>query len=529
MIRSRVLCPPVCWLAYVLCIPACFAQSSASSALPERKRAEEAYLVGARLLDHQQLAEAQNEFARAAALDPSRQEYPLAWAFTRERRVGSLVQQAAKARLLGRVPEADALLAEATRIDPNNILLLQRQTDVSFEPKLTVQTAAGRRQIKPAEIAYAPPVALDPDPGPRSLHLRGDSQSVVTQTAKVFGIRAIFDDSLPTGQLRFDLDGSPYAEAMPILLRMAHLFAVPLDAKTLFIARDTEENRQKLERQVEESIYIPASSTAQLNEYVQVIKNVFDVKQVAISQESGTLAIRAPEPTLKALNYTLADMIDGGNEVMLEIKLITIDRSLTRITGLSTPTSAGAFSVAAEAQSIVSTNQSVVNTAISSGAIVPTGNTAQDTLTEALYLVLSGLATDAKVSNLFAIAGKGLTLTGFYVGSGAALNLGLTSSESRALDDLTVRVDDGKEATLRVGEKYPGDCVQLFERHLGQHGCGAQGRERKWGECQLFALAVSWSQQHRDRPDHSVRGPWHHAQDDADRAEIGSGEHEDRP
>ncbi len=412
-------------------------------------------MAGARLLDHRELAEAQEEFARAARLDATHPEYALAVGVTREHRVEDLVQQAAKARLLGRPEEADTLLAKAATVDPNNILLLQRQSGPPSEPRLTVETVAGKKQITPSEIGYAPPIALAPDPGPRSLHLRGETQAVVTQTAQAFGIKTIFDEALSGAPLRFDLEGSSYAEAMPILLRMAHLFAVPVDAKTLFLSKDTEENRQKFERQVEESIYIPASTTEQMNEYVNIIKNVFDVKQVAFSQASGTLAVRAPEATLKALNYTLADMIDGGNEVTLEVKLITIDHSVTRTTGLSTPTSVNAFSVAGEAQSIVSANQSLINTAISSGAIVPTGNSAQDTLTEALYLIFSGLATDAKVSNLFAVAGKGLTLTGFSLGSGATLNLGLTSSDSRALDDITVRAGDGKETTLRVGEKYP--------------------------------------------------------------------------
>ncbi len=443
-------------IAWLLAAGAASAQSlTARPAKADPKRAAEAYVAGARLLDHRQLAEAQEKFAQATALDPARPEYGLALGVTREHRVGDLVQRAAKARLLGSAADADALLAEAARVDPDNILLLQRQAGKVSEPRLTVETAEGKKQIKPSEVAYAPPIALDPAPGPRNLHLRGETQTVVTQAAQAFGIKTMFDEAIAGAPLRFDMDGSSYAEAMPILLRMAHLFAVPLNAKTLFLAKDTEENRQRLERQVEESIYIPASTTEQMNEYVNIIKNVFDVKQVAVSQGSGTLAVRAPEATLKAVNYTLADMIDGGNEVTLEVKLITIDHSVTRTTGLSTPTSANAFSVAGEAQSIVSANQTLVNTAISSGAIVPTGNTAQDTLTEALYLIFSGLATDAKVSNLFAVAGKGLTLTGFSLGSGATLNLGLTSSESQALDDVTVRAGDGKETTLRVGEKYP--------------------------------------------------------------------------
>ena len=452
---NRLRSPHV-MIAWLLYAGAAIAQSATPApAKADPKRAAEAYLAGARLLDHQQLAQAQEKFAQAAALDGGHPEYALALGLTREHRVADLVQRAAKARLLGHPADADTLLAEAGRVDPDNILLLQRQAGQASEPRLTVETAAGRKQINPSEVAYAAPIALEPAPGPQSLHLRGETQTVVTQAARTFGIKTIFDEAISGPPLRFDLEGTSYAEAMPILLRMAHLFAVPLDAKTLFLARDTEENRQRLERQVEESIYIPASTTEQMNEYVNIIKNVFDVKQVAVSQGSGTLAVRAPETTLKALNYTLADMIDGGNEVTLEVKLITIDHSVTRTTGLSTPTSANAFSVAGEAQSIVSANQSLVNTAISSGAIVPTGNTAQDTLTEALYLIFSGLATDAKVSNLFAVAGKGLTLTGFSLGSGATLNLGLTSSDTQALDDVTVRAGDGKETTLRVGEKYP--------------------------------------------------------------------------
>ena len=74
---------------------------------------------------------------------------------------------------------------------------------------------------------------------------------------------------------------------MPILLRMAHLLAVPLDATTLLVAKDTEESRQRLERQVEETIYVPASTVEQMNELSNIIKNVFDVKQVVVSAGGG--------------------------------------------------------------------------------------------------------------------------------------------------------------------------------------------------------------------------------------------------
>ncbi len=66
-----------------------------------------------------------------------------------------------------------------------------------------------------------------------------------------------FDESVQRQNLRFDLDDAPYQQATPILLQMAGLFAVPLDPKSVLIAKDTTENRQRFERQLQETIYIP--------------------------------------------------------------------------------------------------------------------------------------------------------------------------------------------------------------------------------------------------------------------------------
>lgn len=413
------------------------------------QEAAQAYLTGTRLLDHKDLARAQEAFARAVTLDPTHTDYVRAVTVTREHRVSELIQQAAKARLQSRPKDADTLIAEARAIDPDNELVMQHANAAPATPL--------QKLIAKPEITYTTPIEVEPTPGPQDFHLRGDARQVLTRVALAYGIKVIYDEAATpsTADVRFDMDKSPYTEAMPILLRMTHLFAVPVDAKTLLVAKDTEENRQKLERQVEETIYIPASTTEQMNELTNIIKNVFDVKQIAPSLSSGTIAIRASAPTLKAVNYTLADMLDGGAEVELEIKLISVDKNRTSNLGSSLPTSGSAFSAASEVQSFVAANQSTVNTAISSGALVPSGSQAQQLIEEAAFLILSGLATDAKLTNVISYFGHGLTLFGASIGGGGTLNFGLNSSESRALDDITVRIGDKQTTTLRVGEKYP--------------------------------------------------------------------------
>ena len=414
-------------------------------------RAQQAYMEGARLLGRTDLAAAQTEFARAAALNPARNDYELAVTLTREHRVGELIERAARARMTNHAAEADALLAEARAVDPSDERVLQHMADAGKAEPLVART-----QVLPAkDVEFAAPIQLAPRDGSMEHHLRGDARQVVLQAALAYGIKTVFDDSVAAVPLRFDLETSPYNVAMPILLRMAHLLAVPLDTTTVLIAKDTEDSRQRLERQVEETIYIPASTVEQLNELSNIVKNVFDVKQVVVSAGSGTILLRAPEPTLKAVNYTLADLLDGGAEVLVEAKLISVDKSVTRNIGATPPNQANAFSVTAELQSFVRANQTTINTAIASGALVLSGSSTTQLVEEAAFLVGSGLATDAKLTNIISFFGNGLTLFGVSVGSGGTFNLALNSSEARALDDLQVRVSDRQTANLRVGARYP--------------------------------------------------------------------------
>jgi Flp pilus assembly secretin CpaC len=421
-------------------------------------KAEIAFVEGARLLEKQDLAGAQAAFEQALALNPTKLDYKLALELTRAHRIGELVQRAAKARLAGQAEEADSLLKQAARIDPTNALV-QEHTDAG---ESLAKPATPKTKITPAnQVVFTKPIEVEPAAVPQAFDIRGNAQQVIEQVARAYGVKTVFDSSVNSGEallpLRFLLDKSPYSLAMPALLKMTKMFAVPVNSKQLLVARDTQENRARLERQAEETIYVPASTPEQLNELTNIIKNVFDVKQVSISASSGTLAVRAPMPTLKALNATLEDLIDGDAEVVMEIKLVSVDKSRTVNTGTQTPSSIGAFSVAGEAQTILNNNQGLVQELISSGGYVPNSSISnqQNQILEALILVLSGAVQDAKVSGLIALAGNGLTLTGIYLGSGATVNFGLNSSDVRALDDISIRVGDRQTATLKVGEKYP--------------------------------------------------------------------------
>ena len=427
-----------------------FLLSSASglSAYAQSARAEELYLAGARLVDHGDLSAAQRNFAQAKGLDPARPEYAEAFEMTRESRISGLLRQAAHDRMVGQTAGADALVQQARALDPTNEQVLQHTP--------SDQPAHGLQEIPSHALAFAPPVQVTPTAGTHEFHLRGTPGDVVKQVAEAYGLKVVLDSSVSGGEpIRYDLDSSAYAQAMGVLLRMNHLFAVALDPKTLLIVKDTQDNRMNFERQAEETIFVPGSTQEELQEIQNIVKNVFDVTKVSVQANSSALIVRAPQPTLLAVNYTLADLLDGGAQVMLEIRLISIDKTRERNLGFAPPNSISAFSIASEAQKIVTANQSLIDTAIQQGLFTPSGTPAQIILAEALFLLGSGAAMDPLASGLIAAFGGGLTTAGVSLGSAATLNAALNASDTRALEDVTIRAGDHQQSILRIGSKYP--------------------------------------------------------------------------
>jgi general secretion pathway protein D len=413
----------------------------------QSEAAETAYLAGARLLDRKDLSGADAEFTKATRLDPGNRDYALALALAHQRHVTELVQQAGKARLLGQNEKADTLLAEARLLDPQNEIASQN-VDPGALPKIF------RPEIEPwirEGPALAGPVTLAPDAGLKSFHLHADQQDVLKQVFSGYGIRPVFDESVGRQDLRFDLDDTAYKQSVPILLSMAHLFAVPLDSTSVLVAKDTSENRQRLERQLQETIYIPGMTNEQMDELGNVVKNVFDVKQITVEKSSGNLVIRAPEQTLTYINLTLADLIDGGSQVMVELKLYTADRTNQRNIGAQLPQQIGVYSVAGAAENLVTQNQTLVNQAIAQG-LVPAG---ASNIVIALALIASGLVQSTLLSSTVGFFGGGISQTGVTTNQNPTFNLALNSSDTRALDDIQVRVGDRQTATFRLGERYP--------------------------------------------------------------------------
>jgi type II secretory pathway component GspD/PulD (secretin) len=226
-------------------------------------------------------------------------------------------------------------------------------------------------------------------------------------------------------------------------------FYIPLDAHHVLAARDTRENRQQLTPLEFETVYLPALSATELTDVVNLAKNVFGIQQAVSEPTSGTITIRASHSGINAFNATMRDLLDGRNQVMLEVHLIQLAHTSARNTGVQPPQSITAFNVYAQEQSILNANQSLVQQIVSSGLAAP-----GDTLAILGILLASGQISSSLFSNGVALFGGGLTASALAPGT-TTLNLSLNSSDSRELDEMQLRLSDGEAATIKSGTKYP--------------------------------------------------------------------------
>lgn len=409
------------------------------------KAARKAFARGLKLQRSKSLDEAFNQFQEAARLIPHDVEYITARELVRQQLAAAHLERGNDHLLGGRQVEALAEFRMAQTLDPQNEFAQQRLRD-ALGP-LPVRTA-GPPQIVASEDA----LAAKPIDGRHDFHYRGDSRALITAVASSYGLTAMLDDSFPSRRVHFDLDNADFSTAMQAASRVTKSFSVALEDTVLFSTVDTPENHRLYDRMGMRSFYIPGSSTSQeLNDLMNTLRTLFEFRFVSLNARSSTITLRGPQAALAAATQFLGQLDSSRPEVLLDLKVFQVDHSYARNIGLHIPNQFNLFNIPAGALAALGGQniQDLINQLIASGGINQAGN-------ESIAALLAQLQgqQNSIFSQPLATFGGGLTFMGLSLDQLRA-TLSLNESSVRSLEHVTLRASEEKEATFKLGSRFP--------------------------------------------------------------------------
>lgn len=413
-----------------------------------QQEARKAFEHGMKLQKEKRLDDAYQEFEKAANLIPQDLQYATLRELTRQQLVYDHLQRGNAALANNQPIEALGEFRNVLHIDPNNDFARQRVSEA-------IDHGGTDNRHSPQLIEQSDEIRVIPRDNLQSFHFRGDSKQLLTQVASAYGISATIEDSVVSRRVRFDVDEVGFYLAMQLAGAVTKTFWAPLQEKQILVAADSTENHRFYDRMGLRTFYVPDAGTQQqLQDLVNVLRTVFEIKFVSSNAAKSTITVRAPQNVLNAATQFLEGLGSSHPEVMLDVRIYEVSHTLTHNIGLQIPNQfklinipIGALGLTlAGGQSI----QDLINQLIASGGI----NQANTTGIAALLAQLTGGNTNSIFSQPLATFGGGKTLMGVSLGTLAA-TLSRSESQLRSLQHVTVRAAQGKDATMNLGSRYP--------------------------------------------------------------------------
>lgn len=399
-----------------------------------------------KLQKQNRLEDAFLEFETAANLVPQDLQYATLRELARQMVVSDHLKRGNTALADGREIEALGEFRNALHFDPHNDFAQERLNDAV---RRTTPASSPRLIDQSDEIRVIPKDLA------QSFHYRGDSRQLLTQVANAYGVTLTMDDSVVSRQVRFNVDDVGFYQAMQLAGAVTKTFWAPLQEKQIIVAADSAENRRLYDRMGLRTFYVPDVSTQQeLQDIVNVLRTVFEIKFVSSNTQKGTITVRAPVNVLDPATRFMEGLGSSHPEVMLDVHVFEISKTLMHSFGMQIPNQFNLFNIPIGALGLTLAGgqsiQDAINQLIASGGINQ-GNTSA--LAGLLGQLLGGNAASI-LSQPLATFGGGVTLFGVSLGTlGAQLsrNEGLL----RSLEHVTVRAAQGKDATVNLGSRIP--------------------------------------------------------------------------
>ena len=259
---------------------------------------------------------------------------------------------------------------------------------------------------------------------PITLHMVEDSKNIYQAIGKLAGLNVIFDPDYVSKRIPVDLTNVSLSDALRIVGTVSGTFYKAVTADTIFVAQNNHNKHTDLDDLAVQTFYLTnASQQSDANEIVTALRNLLPADdKIYLIQSQNAVIMRAPPEHLVLAEKLLNDLDRTKAEVVVDVAILEVNRDKMRNLGISLPQS---FGITPQA-----------NNSTTATATATTGSTSNSAFT------LNTLAN--------------MNATNFSVTiGGGTLNALLSDTDTKVLQNPSIRATDGQTATMKIGSKIP--------------------------------------------------------------------------
>ena len=353
--------------------------------------------------------------------DPGNIEYRLKY---EQERYAAAFDHFEKGRRAVEQEDYDTAKREFTRtleIDPSYVLaeqqlmkineILTSRTQNAVAPEIELEQMKQLTRTDPSVSTQLEPKVR----GPIDIHITQDSRTAFETLAQLAGLNVIFDPDFRGQRIPIDLSNVDIFEALDIIALQTRTFWKAINKTTILVSPDNQTKRRDYDELVLKTIYLSNSVTStEITEAITALRTLLNMRYIAQSTSMNAIIVRDTADRIAIAEKIIQDIDKAKPEVVVEVTVLEVDRSLLRQLGILPPP----------------------GTTLAYRTPGTSGTTATNTV---------------PLNNLGAINTANFT---FAIPDTVAQFLE-TDSKTKLIENPRIRATDGKLASIRIGQRVP--------------------------------------------------------------------------
>jgi len=157
------------------------------------------------------------------------------------------------------------------------------------------------------------------------------ARAVFIALARFADLGLIFDPTFRDQPLSIDLRNATLRDALDSVTASTHTFYRVTAPRTITIVPDTPAKRREYEESVVRTFYL---SNADLKEVIDLLRVVIDIRQISPITATNAISIKDTPERVAAAAKLIAAIDKARPEVVIDVELLEVDRTLLREYGL---------------------------------------------------------------------------------------------------------------------------------------------------------------------------------------------------